>query len=115
MFTGGLLSTDRCVYGMLSTFITGVALYTLTVYKDVGDGAISEVFSVRIPRELKRLIKELEGVVDWRREVVEFLQERVRYYKRMLALKRARSVLERHPELPKGTVLRSVRGDRDSH
>ncbi len=75
---------------------------------------VSEVFSVRIPRELKRMMKELEDIVNWREEITRFLWERVRYYQKVKAVKKAREVIEKHPKLQAGTSARSVRWDRDS-
>ena len=75
---------------------------------------MSEVLSIRIPRDLKKRMKELEGLVDWKEEIVKFLEERVRYYRRFLAIKRAHEVLASHPLLPRGSAVESVRGDRDS-
>ncbi len=75
---------------------------------------MSEVLSIRVPRELKRRMMALKGLVDWRREIIEFLEERVRYYERLLALREAEELLRGHPILPRGTAVRMVREDRDS-
>jgi len=77
--------------------------------------SMSEVFSIRIPRELKRRLERLRGVVDWRSEVVSFLEGRVKYYERVLALRKINELISKHPEVPKGFATESVRGDRDSH
>ena len=75
---------------------------------------MSEVLSIRVPRGLKRRMEALRGTVDWRSEIVKFLEERVRYYERLQALKEVEELLEGHPELPRGTAAASVREDRDS-
>ena len=75
---------------------------------------MSEVLSIRIRRDLKRQMKELEGIVNWKEEITRFLEERVRYYRRLLALKRVHEILTRHPLLPRGSATESVREDRDS-
>ncbi len=74
---------------------------------------MSEVLSIRVPRELKRALRELEGVFDWRREVVEFLEERVKYYKRLMLLRELDERLGGHPVLPRGAAVEAIRGDRD--
>ena len=75
---------------------------------------MSAVLSIRVPKRLKEEMEKLKGVVDWREEIVSFLEERVRYYKRVIVLERVRRILERHPELPEGSAEAAVRGDRDS-
>ena len=70
--------------------------------------------SIRVPRELKKALRELEDVFDWRREVVEFLEERVRYYRRLRVLREIDEKLAGHPVLPRGAAVEAVRVDRDS-
>ena len=72
------------------------------------------VFSIRIPRRLKEEMEELKDLVDWRSEVVAFIEERVRAYRRLKALQRVDEALEKLPETPKGLASRLVREDRDS-
>mgnify|MGYP000386112767 CR=1 FL=1 len=75
---------------------------------------MGEVLSIRVPRRLKREIEELKEFVDWKKEIIEFLEERVKYYRRLMVLRRVSQSIERHPELPEGFASRSVREDRDS-
>lgn len=75
---------------------------------------MSTVLSIRVPRRLKEEMDRLRSLVDWREEIVRFLEERVKYYKRRLVLEEIRRELERHPLLPRGAAVRSVREDRDS-
>jgi hypothetical protein len=75
---------------------------------------MSTVFSIRIPKKLKEEMEELKDVVDWRSELVAFIEERVRTYRRLKALRRIDEVLEKLPETPKGLASRLVREDRDS-
>jgi len=76
---------------------------------------MSVVFSVRIPRKLKEEMEELKDLVDWRSEIVAFIEERVRMYKRMKALQEITRMLEELPETPRGMAGRIVREDRDRH
>ncbi len=75
---------------------------------------MSEVLSIRVPRELKRRMEALRGRVDWRGEIVRFLEERVKYYERLVALEEITALLEKHPVLPRGVAAGMVRSDRDS-
>ena len=75
---------------------------------------MSEVLSIRIPRELKKRMEALRGIVDWKREIIEFLEQRVRHYEKIAALEEVRAMLEKHPVLPRGTAEAMVREDRDS-
>jgi len=76
---------------------------------------LSEVLSIRIPRELKKRIDKLKSFVDWKKEIIKFLEDRVRYYERMKIVKEIHKLLETHPTFPKGSVVKAVREDRDSH
>ena len=75
----------------------------------------SEVFSIRIPKELKEKIEELKDVVNWKEELVRFLERRVGYYQKLKTIKEVRKILEGHPTLPRGSATKAVREDRDSH
>ncbi|MEM4514333.1 MAG: CopG family transcriptional regulator [Ignisphaera sp.] len=75
---------------------------------------MSGVLSIRIPRELKKALEELNDV-DWKSEIVNFLRERVEYYRRLKVLKKAREVIEKLPEATLGTADSYVREDRDSN
>ncbi|MCS7139620.1 MAG: CopG family transcriptional regulator [Candidatus Nezhaarchaeota archaeon] len=75
---------------------------------------MSDVLSIRIPRDLKKSLEELKDV-DWRGEIISFLNSRIEYYRRLKALAEARKVIEKLPEAPRGTTFSYVREDRDSH
>ncbi len=76
---------------------------------------MSVVFSIRIPRKLKEEMEKLKDLVDWRSEIIAFIEERVRMYKRMKALQEINRMLEELPETPRGSAGRIVREDRDCH
>jgi hypothetical protein len=76
---------------------------------------MSVVFSIRIPRKLKEEMEKLKDLVDWRSEIIAFIEGRVRMYKRMKALQEITRMLEELPETPRGSAGRIVREDRDSH
>jgi hypothetical protein len=75
---------------------------------------MSVVFSIRIPRKLKEEMEKLKDV-DWRNEIIAFIEERVRMYKRMKALQEITRMLEELPETPRGMAGKIVREDRDRH
>ncbi len=76
---------------------------------------MSVVFSIRIPRKLKEEMEKLKDLIDWRSEIIAFIEERVRMYKRMKALQEITRMLEELPETPRGSAGRIVREDRDCH
>jgi hypothetical protein len=75
---------------------------------------MSVVFSIRIPRKLREEMEKLKDV-DWRNEIIAFIEERVRMYKRMKALQEINRMLEELPETPRGMAGKIVREDRDRH
>lgn len=75
---------------------------------------MSVVISIRIPRRLKEKMDSL-GDVNWSEEVRRFLEKRVEELRRRKVLEEVRRVIEQLPEVPRGTVTRYVREDRDSH
>jgi predicted DNA-binding protein len=72
-----------------------------------------EVISFRIPKELKKRLKEVK--LNWSEEVRNFIEERVREYKREKALKEIDDLLKDLLSPEKGTASSYVREDRDSH
>jgi len=76
---------------------------------------VSTVLSIRIPKRLKEEMEELKDVADWRSEIIAFIEERVRTYKRLRALREIDEVLEELPETPRGLATKLVREDRDSN
>ncbi len=53
---------------------------------------LSEVLDIRVPGELRRMFA-LRDMVDWRREIIAFLEERVGYHERLRALREVEEVL----------------------
>ncbi len=72
-----------------------------------------EVISFRIPKELKRCMKEIE--INWSEEVRKFIEEKIREYKRMKALEEIDVMLSNIPKAKKCTARNYVREDRDSN
>ncbi len=72
-----------------------------------------DVISFRIPKELKRSMKEIE--INWSEEIRKFIEEKVREYKRMKALEEIDTMLASLPRARRGTARNYVREDRDSN
>ena len=76
---------------------------------------MSDVLSIRIPREIKRKMESLKGLVDWNEEIRKFLESRVDELYRRKVIEEVRRIIESLPETPRGTATAYVRDDRDSN
>jgi hypothetical protein len=76
---------------------------------------VSDVLSVRIPRDVKRKMELFKDVVDWNEEIRRFLESRVDELYRVRVVGEVRKVIEKLPEVPEGTATSYVREDRDSY
>jgi len=76
---------------------------------------LSEIISVRIPKELKRKLDLFRDRVKWSKEIRAFLEKRVEELLRENAVESANKIIEKLPQIPKGTAVKYVREDRDSH
>jgi len=72
-----------------------------------------DVISVRVSKELKRMMKEVD--INWSEEIRKFIEKKVREYKRLKALEEIDSLLSDIPEAEVGTAKYYVREDRDSN
>ena len=57
----------------------------------------------------------VEVDLDWRKEIIAYLEQRVRYYRKLVVVERVNEILERQPILSEGAAVRVVREDRDSY
>jgi hypothetical protein len=76
---------------------------------------VSTVLSIRISKDVKRRMDELRDMVDWNDEIKRFLEARVDELYRRKIIEEVRRVVELLPEMPRGSVTKYVREDRDSH
>ena len=76
---------------------------------------MSVVISIRIPLELKRKMDALRDRINWSEEIRKFLMKRVEELYKEKTLEEISKVIEQLPEIPRGTVVKYVREDRDSH
>ena len=72
-----------------------------------------DVVSFRIPKDLKKSMKEVE--VNWGEELRKFIEKKIREYRRMKALEEIDKMLASLPRTKKGTARNYVREDRDSN
>lgn len=76
---------------------------------------MSDVLSVRIPRDVKNKMELLKEVVDWNEEIRRFLESRVDELYRVKVIEEVRKVIEKLPEMPRGAVTSYLREDRDTY
>jgi hypothetical protein len=76
---------------------------------------MGNVFSIRIPPEIKREMDRLKGNINWSNEIKEFIKKRIRNHKKREVLDEVMSYIQTLPEVSKGTAQKLVREDRDSH
>ena len=72
-----------------------------------------DVISFRIPKELKKAMKEIE--INWSDEIRRFIESKVREYKRRKALEEIDAMLAGLPRAEKELASSYVRDDRDSN
>jgi len=72
-----------------------------------------DVISFRIPKELKKAMKEIE--INWSDEIRRFIESKVREYKRRKALEEIDAMLAGLPRAEKEPASSYVRDDRDSN
>ena len=75
---------------------------------------MSVVISIRIPKNLKDKMDKLNKI-NWSELIRKFIEEKIT----QLELEETLRIIEEHlkdvPELPRGTVARWIRSDRESH
>ena len=72
-----------------------------------------EVASFRIPKELKKSMKEVD--INWSEEIRKFIESKIKEYKRKKALDDIDLMLTNVSKIKKGTVKKYLREDRDSN
>ena len=76
--------------------------------------AVSEVITLRVDREIKRKMEALGPDLNWSEEVRFLLLKRLRQLARERALKLSAEANRGLPALPRGTVAKMIREDRDA-
>ncbi len=72
-----------------------------------------EVFSIRIPKEIKQKMKETE--INWSEEIRKFIETRIKEYQKKKALEEIKKLHEKLPSTEEKVAAKYVREDRDSH
>ena len=75
---------------------------------------MSTVISIRIPKSLKDKMDRFNKI-NWSELIRRFIEEKIAQLEPEEALKEVEEHLKDVPELPKGTVARWMRSDRESH
>ena len=70
--------------------------------------------SVRVSKDVKNRMDGPRDIVDWNDEIKRFLEARVDELYRRKIIEEVRRVVELLPEMPRGSITKYVRGDRDS-
>lgn len=75
---------------------------------------MSVVISIRVPKKLKERMDRFRDI-NWSEEIRKFIEERVTQYEIDELFKRIEDHLRDVPELPRGTIVRWLRSERESH
>jgi|YelNatPaOPRAMG01_1025707.scaffolds.fasta_scaffold00628_24 predicted DNA-binding protein len=73
------------------------------------------IISIRIPDELKKKMKSLKEVVNWSEEIRNFIDRRVKEIEQRKAVEELEALIQKLPRMPRGSITRYVREDRDSN
>jgi len=76
---------------------------------------LSVVVSFRVPKELKKKMDELRELINWSEEIRKFIERRIKEYEQIKAIEELEEIVKSIPTVPRGTVMKYVREDRDSH
>ena len=76
---------------------------------------MSVVVSFRVPKELKKKMDELRELINWSEEIRKFIERRIKEYEQIKAIEELEEIVKSIPTVPRGTVMKYVREDRDSH
>ena len=81
---------------------------------NVEQGKMSTVISIRIPKNLKDKMDKFNKI-NWSELIRKFIEEKITQLELEETLRRIEEHLKDVPELPRGTVARWIRSDRESH
>ena len=76
---------------------------------------MNNIFSVRIPPEMKRKMDKLKNEINWSKEIREFIEKKIKEYEKKKTVNEVIKFISTLPEAPKGTAQKLLREDRDSH
>jgi len=58
---------------------------------------------------------ELRELINWSEEIRKFIERRIKEYEQIKAIEELEEIVKSIPTVPRGTVMKYVREDRDSH
>lgn len=73
------------------------------------------VVSVKVPEEIKKDMEKRKERINWSEEIRQFISSKIEEDRRRENMEKADKILQKTRKLPRGTVARLVREDRDSH
>ncbi len=73
------------------------------------------VVSVKVPQWVKEKMREYKGLVNWPEEIRKAILVKLEELERRKAVEEAVELLEKVKPARKGTALKLVKEDRDSH
>lgn len=73
------------------------------------------ILCICIPRELRDVMERYSEVVDWREEVLKFIEEKVKALEKLSTLKEVEKVLNELPPTPRGFSIKCLGEDRGSN
>jgi len=73
------------------------------------------VVSVKVPPKVKQDMQRVKDSVKWSEEIRNFILEKLEEERRKENIENAEEVLRKVRRLPKGSSVKFVREDRDSH
>lgn len=73
------------------------------------------VVSVKVPEEIKKDMEKRKERINWSEEIRQFISSKIEEDRRRENIEKADKILQKTRKLPRGTVARLVREDRDSH
>jgi hypothetical protein len=76
---------------------------------------MSAVISIRIPQDIKKEMEELKTEINWNEEIKAFLRKKIEDRKKRAIIDDLVEKRLNRPQTPKGTVMKILREDRDSH
>ena len=71
--------------------------------------------SFKLPEKLREQMKKYNDQVEWSKELREYIQRKIREIESKNRLEEVHQIIEKTSSLPKGTAMKTVREDRDSH
>ncbi len=76
---------------------------------------MSTTMSFKLPEELREQMKKYKDQVEWSKELREYISRKIREIESKNRLEEVHQILAKTASVPRGTAMKTVREDRDSH